>query len=67
MDLVPGTWTRVRIEVHGDQARLFVHDTKQPTLIVKDVKSGVQGRGGIALWIDSGTVAHFRNLVVTRE
>jgi hypothetical protein len=29
------------------------------------VKSGARGRGRIALWIDSGTVAHFRNLVVT--
>ena len=34
-------------------------------MIVNDVKSGVTGRGKIALWIDTGTVAHFRNLVVT--
>jgi hypothetical protein len=67
VDLVPGTWTKVRIEVRGEQARLFVHDMKQPTLIVNDVKSGAQGRGAVALWIDVGTVAHFRNLVISEK
>jgi hypothetical protein len=42
-----------------------VNDQPQPTLIVKDVKTGARGRGKIALWIDSSTIAHFRNLTVT--
>lgn len=67
VDLVPGTWTKVKIEVRGEQARLYVHDMKQPTLIVGDVKSGANGKGAIALWIDVGTVAHFRNLVVSKK
>jgi hypothetical protein len=67
VDLVPGEWTKVRIEVRGAQARLFVHDQPQPTLIVTDVKTGATGKGAIALWIDIGTEAHFRNLTVTRE
>jgi hypothetical protein len=65
VDLVPGEWTKVRIDVRGAQAKLFVHGQAQPTLLVNDVKSGASGRGKIALWIDSGTVAHFRNLTVT--
>ena len=64
VDLVPDVWTRVRIEVRGDTARLFVHGQAQPTLVVNDVKSGARGRGAIALWIGSGTVAHFRELRV---
>jgi len=67
VDLVPGTWTKVRIEVDGDKARLYVHGAKQPTLIVNDVKSGASARGAIGLWIDTGTEAHFRNLVVSRK
>jgi hypothetical protein len=67
VDLRPGTWTKIKIEVTGTRARLFVHDNEQPTLIVNDVKSGAQGKGGIALWIDSGTVAHFRNLRVVNQ
>jgi hypothetical protein len=65
VDLVPGTWTKVKIEVRGEQARLYVHDMKQPTLIVNDVKSGVNGKGAVALWSDVATVAHFRNLTVS--
>jgi len=64
VDLVPGAWTKIKVEVRGEQARLYVHDNEQPTLIVKDVKSGVDGHGGVALWLEPGTVAHFRNLTV---
>jgi hypothetical protein len=64
VDLVPGTWTKIKIDVRGEQARLYVHDNEQPTLVVKDVKSGADGHGGVGLWLEPGTVAHFRNLTV---
>ena len=64
-DLVPGAWTKIRIEVRGDKARLYVQDNPQPVLIVNDVKSGASGRGGVALWLGPGSIAHFRNVVVT--
>ena len=65
MDLVPGEWTKVKIEVRGDRARLYVHDQEQPTLVVNDLKTGALGKGGVALWLERGTIAHFRNLTVT--
>jgi hypothetical protein len=64
VDLVPATWTKIKIEVTGARARLYVHGQQQPTLVVNDVKTGAQGKGAVALWIDSGTVAHFRDLTV---
>jgi hypothetical protein len=64
VDLAPGTWTKVRIEVRGDKARLYVHDRDQPALIVNDLKSGASARGAVALWLGAGTVAHFRNLTI---
>jgi len=64
VDLMPGSWTRVRIEVRGDRARLYVHGNEQPTLIVNDVKTGASAKGAVALWLGPGTVAHFRNLTV---
>lgn len=67
VDLLPGEWTKVRIEVRGEQARLYVHGQAQPTLIVNDLKSGPNGRGAIALWLEVSTDAHYRNLVVTPE
>ena len=67
VDLVPGEWTKIKIEVRGSQARLYVRDNEQPTLIVNDVKSGAHGKGAVALWLEPGTVAHFRNLTVGPE
>ena len=65
VDLVPGEWTKVKIEVRGDKARLYVHDAPQPVLVVNDLKHG-QSHGQVALWIDPGTVAHFANLRVSQ-
>lgn len=64
VDLVPGAWTRIRIEVRADRARLFVHDSEQPALVVNDLKSGAKAKGAVALWLGPGTVAHFRNLTI---
>jgi hypothetical protein len=65
VDLVPGTWTKVKIDVRGDKARLFVHGNEQPALIVNDVKSGASAKGAVALWLGPGTIGHFRALTVT--
>ncbi|MEX2263898.1 MAG: amidohydrolase family protein [Bryobacteraceae bacterium] len=64
VDLVPDAWTKIKIEVRGEHARLYVHGQEQPTLIVNDLKTGDQAKGGVALWIDQGTVAYFRDLTV---
>lgn len=66
VDLVPGEWTKFKIEVRGDKARLYVHGSEQPVLIVNDLKHP-PARGAIALWIGPGTVAHFSNLRVTTQ
>lgn len=62
VDLQPGEWTKVRIEVKGEKARLFVHGNAQPVLIVNDLKQTSAMTGGIALWTGPGTVAHFTGL-----
>jgi len=67
VDLEPGKWTRIRIEVQGERARLYVHGQAQPTLVVNDLKTGATGSGAIALWSDPGTVAHFRDLRMVRQ
>jgi hypothetical protein len=63
VDLAPGAWTKIKIEAHGDKARLYVNGAQQPTLIVNDLKHG-QSKGAIALWVGPGVVAHFANLTV---
>lgn len=67
VDLVADQWTKIRIEVEGDKARLYVHGAAQPTLIVNDLKHGPNQAGAIGLWIGYGTDAHFSNLVITSK
>jgi hypothetical protein len=61
VDLEYGAWTRMRIDVSGRTARLFVHDASQPALVVNDLKLGTEG-GSVALWIGAGTDGYFSNL-----
>jgi hypothetical protein len=63
-DLQPGRWHRMRVEVSGARARLYVDGAEQPTLIVNDLKLGAEARGAVALWIGPGTVAHFAGVTV---
>ena len=67
VDLVLGEWTKVRIEVDGDKARLYVHGGEQPVLLVNDLKHGGKAHGCIGLWVDVGTEAYFSNLRITHK
>lgn len=64
VDLLPGEWIKVKIDVRGDKARLFVNGVEQPTFLVNDLKQG-KTKGSVALWIGTGTVAHFANLKIS--
>ena len=64
VDLVTGEWTKVKIEVRGEKARLCVNGAGQPTLLVNDLKQGLS-KGSVALWVGTGTVARFSNLKVS--
>jgi len=66
VDLEPGVWTKYRIEVEGQKARLYVHGAEQPCLIVNDLKLEPRG-GGVALWVGPGTEGYFSNLKITAK
>ncbi len=61
VDLVPGEWTKIKVEVNGAKARLYVNGAPQPVLVVNDLKLG-DSQGALALWIGVGTEAYFANL-----
>ena len=63
-DLVPGDWTKVKIEVKETKASLYLHGSDQPCLIVNDLKRG-STEGKIALWIHATTEGYYRNLNIT--
>lgn len=65
-DLRPETWTKVRIEVAGRSARLYLNGSQKPSLVVDGLK-GQDLRGGVALWPYEGEEAYFSNVRVTNS
>jgi hypothetical protein len=66
VDIVPGEWIHVRIQISGKHASLFVNDSKEPTLVVNELL-GTVNEGPIALWVGPGTIANFADLKVTAQ
>lgn len=62
MDL--NRWIKLRIEVKGAGAKLFIDNAKQPNLIVNDLKMGADQSGFVGLYVDIGTEGFFRNLKI---
>lgn len=60
-----GRWIAMKIVVSGEKAELYLDGKTQPALIVNDLKFGTGQRGGVGVWLESGTVAYFRNLKIT--
>ena len=65
-DLQPETWTKVRIEVKGRSAKLYLNGSENPSLVVDGLK-GQDLRGGIALWGYQGEEAYFSNVRITKS
>jgi hypothetical protein len=63
-DIGLNEWIRMRIEVDGQMARLFLNGSSQPVLSVNDLKHGPDLTGGIGLWVDIGTQGFFREGIV---
>ncbi len=66
VDLAPGEWTQVRIQVSGARARLYVGGAPEPVLVVNDLKQKPV-EGAVALWVGPGTIAHFSDLKVSPQ
>jgi hypothetical protein len=66
VDLVPDAWTAMLVEVRGASAKLYVAGASQPCLVVSDLKRGPDAQGSVGLYVDNGTIGHFRNLRIRR-
>jgi hypothetical protein len=59
-------WIRMRIEVNGEIAELFINNAKYSSFIV-DKRLSKNKKGAIGLYVDIGTIGYFRNLKVTKR
>lgn len=63
-DMGLNEWIRLKIEVKGKQAKLFLNGDKHPSLVVNDLKHGPAASGAIGLWVDVGTEGFFTDLKI---
>ena len=63
-DMGLNEWIQLKIEVVNSQAKLYINNSKQPVLIVNDLKHGANAAGAIGLFVDIGTEGYFKDLVV---
>jgi len=60
-ELAMETWTKVRIEVAGRAAKLYVNGSAKPSLVVDGLK-GEDLHGAVGLWAFTGEEAYFSNV-----
>ena len=60
-------WIKIKIEVKGERAKLYLNESKQPVLVVNDLKHGAEPSGCIGLWVDIGTDGYFTDLRVEND
>lgn len=66
-DMGLNEWIKLRILVKGKQAKLFLNNNKQPSLIVNDLKHGENTAGSIGLFTDVGTEGFFSGLKIYKQ
>jgi hypothetical protein len=65
-DIQPEVWIRIRIQVEGRGARLFLDGASNPALVVDGLK-GEDLKGGVGLWGSPGQESYFSNVRITHE
>ena len=62
--IAPKEWFKMRAEIIGTTAKLYVNGAAQPSLIVNDLKLG-DSKGPIGLFVERESVAYYADLKVT--
>lgn len=63
-DMGLNEWIKMRIEVSGEKAKLYLNEGREPVLLVNDLKWGKSQKGSIGLWVEVGTEGFFRNFKI---
>jgi len=63
-ELAMESWTKVRIEVAGRSAKLYLNGSAKPSLVVDGLK-GEDLRGAVGLWSFTDEEAYFSNVRIT--
>ena len=66
-DMGLNEWIKMKIVVKDSQAKLFLNNNPQPSLIVNDLKHGPDSKGALGLFVDVGTEGFFSDLKIVKE
>ncbi len=66
-DMGLNEWIKMKVVVKGAQAKLYLNDSKEPVLIVNDLKLGADQSGGIGLFVGIGTEGYFSDVKVSEQ
>jgi hypothetical protein len=66
-DMGLNEWIKLKIEVKGKVAKLFINENKQPSLIVNDLKHGENSSGAVGLYVDNGTEGFFADIKISKD
>jgi hypothetical protein len=66
-DMGLNEWIKLRIVIKDAQAKFFLNDNLQPSLIVNDLKLGPNNKGAIGLFVDGGTQGYFSDVKVLKD
>ncbi|MFA4870142.1 MAG: hypothetical protein WC623_18235 [Pedobacter sp.] len=66
-DMELNKWITLRIEVEGNQAKLYLDNREQPSIFINSPKNIIPKSGGIGLWVDIGTEGYFTDLKITKK
>lgn len=64
-DMALNEWIKMKIVVKANQAKLFINDDPQPSLIVNDLKLGSDATGSIAFWVDMEAKGYFSDVKIS--
>lgn len=65
-DMDVNEWVSLKIVVDGIKAKLYVGESKYPSLIVNDLKLGEINRGTVGLFTGFGTECYYRDLTINK-
>ena len=59
-------WIKMRIEVNGETAEMFINDMKYSSFVVGKML-GKHKIGAVGLYVDIGTIGYFKDLKITKK
>lgn len=58
-------WISLKAVINGAKGEFYLNDSKEPVLVVENMKHGADAKGAVGFFVDIGTEAFFKDLKIT--